>query len=32
MWRGGLINRREDGSLYDAAVTITPVKNAPAPW
>ena len=28
MWRGELINRRKDGSLYDAAVTITPVKNA----
>jgi PAS domain S-box-containing protein len=24
-WRGELINRRKDGSTYDAAVTITPV-------
>jgi PAS domain S-box-containing protein len=28
IWRGELINRRKDGSLYDAAVTISPVKNA----
>jgi PAS domain S-box-containing protein len=28
MWRGELVNRRRDGTLYDAAVTITPVKNA----
>jgi PAS domain S-box-containing protein len=24
-WRGEVINRRKDGSLYDAAVTITPL-------
>jgi signal transduction histidine kinase len=28
IWRGELINRRKDGSLYDAAVTISPVKDA----
>lgn len=27
-WRGEVINRRKDGSLYDAALTITPLKNA----
>jgi signal transduction histidine kinase len=26
-WRGELINRRKDGSTYDAAVTITPVTS-----
>jgi len=26
-WRGELINRRKDGSVYDAAVTITPVRS-----
>ena len=26
-WRGELINRRKDGSTYDAAVTITPVRS-----
>ena len=26
-WRGDLINRRKDGSTYDAAVTITPVLS-----
>jgi PAS domain S-box-containing protein len=26
-WRGELINRRKDGSTYDAAVTITPVLS-----
>jgi PAS domain S-box-containing protein len=28
VWQGELVNRRRDGSLYDAAVTITPVKDA----
>jgi PAS domain S-box-containing protein len=28
IWRGELINRRKDGSLYDAAVTISPIKDA----
>ena len=28
IWSGELINRRKDGSLYDAAVTISPVKDA----
>ncbi len=27
-WRGELINRRKDGSLYWEEMTITPVKNA----
>jgi diguanylate cyclase (GGDEF)-like protein/PAS domain S-box-containing protein len=27
-WRGELINRRKDGSLYEEEMTITPVKNA----
>jgi diguanylate cyclase (GGDEF)-like protein/PAS domain S-box-containing protein len=27
-WRGELINRRKDGSLYQEEMTITPVKNA----
>ena len=27
VWRGTLINRRKDGSLYDEEMTITPVKN-----
>ena len=26
-WRGELVNRRKDGSTYDAAVTITPVRS-----
>lgn len=26
-WRGELVNRRKDGSTYDAAVTITPVVS-----
>jgi PAS domain S-box-containing protein len=26
-WRGEVINRRKDGSLYDAAVTITPLVD-----
>jgi signal transduction histidine kinase len=26
-WRGELVNRRKDGSTYDAAVTITPVLH-----
>ena len=25
VWRGELVNRRKDGSLYDAALTITPI-------
>jgi two-component system, cell cycle sensor histidine kinase and response regulator CckA len=28
VWRGELINRRKDGSLYDEEMTITPVRNA----
>lgn len=27
-WRGELINRRKDGSLYDATLTITPILDA----
>jgi len=27
IWRGGLINRRKDGSLYDEEMTITPRRN-----
>ena len=27
IWRGELINRRKDGSLYDEEMTITPVQN-----
>jgi two-component system cell cycle response regulator len=27
-WRGELINRRKDGSLYQEEMTVTPVKNA----
>jgi PAS domain S-box-containing protein len=27
-WRGDVINRRKDGTLYDAALTITPLKDA----
>ncbi|OGO16475.1 MAG: hypothetical protein A2Z14_19510 [Chloroflexi bacterium RBG_16_48_8] len=27
VWRGEVINRRKDGSTYEAALTITPVKN-----
>jgi PAS domain S-box-containing protein len=27
VWHGELINRRKDGSLYDAAVTIAPVRD-----
>jgi two-component system cell cycle response regulator len=27
-WRGDLVNRRKDGSLYHEEMTITPVKNA----
>tara|TARA_R110001583_G_scaffold31978_1_gene108966 strand:- start:32041 stop:34380 length:2340 start_codon:yes stop_codon:yes gene_type:complete len=27
VWRGELVNRRKDGSLYDEALTITPVRN-----
>jgi two-component system cell cycle response regulator len=27
-WRGELVNRRKDGSLYQEEMTITPVKNA----
>ena len=26
-WRGELVNRRKDGSLYEEEMTITPVKN-----
>lgn len=26
-WTGEVINRRKDGSLYDAALTITPIKD-----
>ncbi|MBZ5697023.1 MAG: EAL domain-containing protein [Acidobacteriia bacterium] len=28
VWRGELINRRKDGSLYDEEMTITPVQNS----
>jgi len=28
VWRGELINKRKDGTLYDEEMTITPVKNA----
>lgn len=27
VWRGELVNRRKDGSLYDEALTITPIRN-----
>ncbi|AWI80014.1 hypothetical protein CEW87_11930 [Parazoarcus communis] len=27
VWRGELVNRRKDGSLYDEALTITPVRD-----
>ena len=27
VWRGELINKRKDGTLYDEEMTITPVKN-----
>ncbi len=27
-WRGELVNRRKDGSLYQEEMTITPVKNS----
>jgi PAS domain S-box-containing protein len=26
-WQGEIINRRKDGTLYDAAITITPLKD-----
>ena len=26
-WQGEIINRRKDNTLYDAAITITPLKN-----
>ena len=26
-WQGEVINRRKDGTLYDAAVTVTPLKD-----
>jgi PAS domain S-box-containing protein len=26
-WQGEIINRRKDGSLYDATITITPLKD-----
>jgi PAS domain S-box-containing protein len=26
-WQGEIVNRRQDGTLYDAAITITPLKN-----
>lgn len=28
IWKGRFINRRKDGTLYDAESTITPVRNA----
>jgi predicted signal transduction protein with EAL and GGDEF domain len=28
VWSGELINRRKDGSLYDEALTISPVTNS----
>src|ERR1035441_3154271 len=28
IWRGELINRRKDGSLYDEEMTITPVQDS----
>ena len=28
VWRGELVNRRKDGSLYDEEMTITPVLNS----
>ena len=28
IWRGELVNRRKDGSLYDEDMTITPVRDA----
>jgi PAS domain S-box-containing protein len=27
VWRGEVVNQRKDGSTYEAALTITPVKN-----
>jgi PAS domain S-box-containing protein len=27
-WQGEIVNQRKDGSLYDAALTITPLKDA----
>jgi PAS domain S-box-containing protein len=27
VWRGEVVNRRKEGSTYEAALTITPVKN-----
>lgn len=27
VWRGELVNRRKDGSLYDEALTITPIRD-----
>jgi PAS domain S-box-containing protein len=30
IWRGELVNRRKDGSLYDAALTIAPVFDVDA--
>jgi len=29
VWRGELINRRKDGSLYDEEMTITPIRDSP---
>jgi PAS domain S-box-containing protein len=26
-WQGEIVNRRQDGTLYDAAITITPLKD-----
>jgi PAS domain S-box-containing protein len=26
-WQGEIVNRRQDGTLYDAAITITPLKG-----
>ena len=28
VWRGEIVNRRKDGSLYDEEMTITPVRDA----
>lgn len=28
-WRGELVNRRKDGTLYHEGMTITPLRNAP---
>jgi PAS domain S-box-containing protein len=27
-WRGEMINRRKDGTLYDMALTVAPIRNA----